>query len=344
MAQETKVGLLAGLAFIICFAVVLTNRGREYVSPPMPNPTYDRNGQPWIDRTRTNNTPQQGRDFPASANRAGTIHVNSNHGHPRHNGYAGESHPAPWGRQTGSQPIPTYATHVPDHARQQNHARQQGDALEQFESANPVSRPTNETYRALEERLAGNRQEWNGQSDQFGQDAQPMSRDGAFPNQELHKRTLIAEPSSSRHMSSTPMATYTVQKGDTLTRIAKNHYGRSDRDILNAIQDANRATMPDLNHIRPGMDLLMPPVGQPSRSVENRGSIPTTNQDARRRQGQPATRTYLVRANDSYIKIARRELGDERLWLHIADLNRDIFPDAQQIRSGVEIRLPSRSN
>jgi nucleoid-associated protein YgaU len=29
MARETKVGLLAGLAFIICFAIILANRGRE---------------------------------------------------------------------------------------------------------------------------------------------------------------------------------------------------------------------------------------------------------------------------------------------------------------------------
>lgn len=37
MARETKVGLLAGLAFIICFAIILTNRGRDSaVAPPRP--------------------------------------------------------------------------------------------------------------------------------------------------------------------------------------------------------------------------------------------------------------------------------------------------------------------
>lgn len=33
MARETKVGLLAGLAFIVCFAVILANRGREVQTP-----------------------------------------------------------------------------------------------------------------------------------------------------------------------------------------------------------------------------------------------------------------------------------------------------------------------
>ena len=33
MARETKVGLLAGLAFIICFAIILANRGRQHLIP-----------------------------------------------------------------------------------------------------------------------------------------------------------------------------------------------------------------------------------------------------------------------------------------------------------------------
>ncbi len=32
MASETKVGVVAGLAFIICFAVILANRGRQTVT------------------------------------------------------------------------------------------------------------------------------------------------------------------------------------------------------------------------------------------------------------------------------------------------------------------------
>ena len=38
MARETKVGLLAGLAFIICFAIILANRGRQ--DPPAPPRSY----------------------------------------------------------------------------------------------------------------------------------------------------------------------------------------------------------------------------------------------------------------------------------------------------------------
>lgn len=43
MARETKVGLLAGLAFIICFAVILTNRGREGAAAP-PRPVLSDSG------------------------------------------------------------------------------------------------------------------------------------------------------------------------------------------------------------------------------------------------------------------------------------------------------------
>ena len=38
MARETKLGLLVGLGFIICFAIILENRGRrDQVTPQMPH-------------------------------------------------------------------------------------------------------------------------------------------------------------------------------------------------------------------------------------------------------------------------------------------------------------------
>ena len=41
MAKETKVGLLAGLAFIICFAVILTNKGSDASAVPTPSVLSD---------------------------------------------------------------------------------------------------------------------------------------------------------------------------------------------------------------------------------------------------------------------------------------------------------------
>ena len=38
MARETKIGLLVGMGFIVCFAIILSNRGGETPSDPSLSP------------------------------------------------------------------------------------------------------------------------------------------------------------------------------------------------------------------------------------------------------------------------------------------------------------------
>ena len=54
--------------------------------------------------------------------------------------------------------------------------------------------------------------------------------------------------------------TYTVQKGDTLSHIAKEFYGKASR--WNAIFDANRDQLDDPDRIQPGQVLRIPPAGE----------------------------------------------------------------------------------
>lgn len=49
---------------------------------------------------------------------------------------------------------------------------------------------------------------------------------------------------------------YTVQKGDTLSHIAKHFYGKASR--WHAIFDANRDQLDDPDRIRPGQVLVIP--------------------------------------------------------------------------------------
>ncbi|HZX77548.1 LysM peptidoglycan-binding domain-containing protein [Lysobacter sp.] len=53
--------------------------------------------------------------------------------------------------------------------------------------------------------------------------------------------------------------TYTVQKGDTLSHIAKHFYGKASR--WSAIFDANRDQLDDPDRIQPGQVLRIPPAG-----------------------------------------------------------------------------------
>ena len=52
------------------------------------------------------------------------------------------------------------------------------------------------------------------------------------------------------------MQTYTVQKGDTLSHIAKHHYGKSGK--WHAIFEANRDQLDDPDRIFPGQVLKLP--------------------------------------------------------------------------------------
>ncbi|BCT92240.1 hypothetical protein LYSHEL_12640 [Lysobacter helvus] len=57
----------------------------------------------------------------------------------------------------------------------------------------------------------------------------------------------------------TPEATsYTVVKGDTLSHIAKAHYGRASK--WHAIFDANRDVLDDPDRIQPGQVLKIPAI------------------------------------------------------------------------------------
>ena len=61
------------------------------------------------------------------------------------------------------------------------------------------------------------------------------------------------------HVDTVPaqdMATYTVRKGDTLSAIAQEHYGKASR--WHAIFEANRDQIDDPDLIRPGQVLKLP--------------------------------------------------------------------------------------
>ena len=64
--------------------------------------------------------------------------------------------------------------------------------------------------------------------------------------------------SSAQGGGSTGVQHYTVQKGDTLSHIAKHHYGKASH--WHAIFDANRDQLDDPDLIRPGQVLVLPAI------------------------------------------------------------------------------------
>ncbi|KAB7740346.1 LysM peptidoglycan-binding domain-containing protein [Nostocoides sp. F2B08] len=103
--------------------------------------------------------------------------------------------------------------------------------------------------------------------------------------------------------SSAAAETYTVRRGDSLSRIAAEHLGDGDR--WPELVDLNPALANDPDLIYAGTVITLPSAAHPSSAF---------------REG----RTYVVRAGDTLSSIAERELGDAELYPLIYEASRDI--------------------
>ncbi|MEE8171172.1 MAG: LysM peptidoglycan-binding domain-containing protein [Phycisphaerae bacterium] len=174
---------------------------------------------------------------------------------------------------------------------------------------------------------------------------------------------------------------YTVLPGDSLSRIAAKHYGRSTPKSIDAIFDANPHVLKDLNRIRVGQKIVVPrletkapalaravgpternvgPVRIPrslesgrrskdgvepikNRNAANRPAKKKTNTPARKKTPDSG-RTYVVRKNDSLSRIAMRELGSAGRYHEIFEINRDRLKNPNVVIPGTKLRLPSKTS
>ena len=291
MARETKVGLIAGLAFIICFAVILANRGGNDSRPKyvldLVNP----------------------RDIAAGDWQVPPLQRSQRR--PE----------APKPRVQSDSPPRTQVSSADATAYRLSALEKKLDALSS--PVPPRSEPTNEQPAP----------------------AAPLTVDSADatpPQSDSQDSGHAVDDSRS--------SKYTVVSGDTLSKIAHRYYGSKSIRFINAICDANRSVLDHPDHLRVGVDLIIPvvagSVASPSvskKSEANRArSVRPPVAPADSGTNEPPFRWYQIKKNDGYARIAREQLGDESRWPEIHELNRDKFADPQQIRAGVRIKLPTQ--
>ena len=109
---------------------------------------------------------------------------------------------------------------------------------------------------------------------------------------------------------------YTVQPGDTLSKIAGRLYGNAGK--YPAIFEANREVIKDPNLIYPGqiLRIIKPSVTEIS------------------------SETYTVKTGDTLSKIAKQFYKDARKYSIIFEANRDILKDPNIIHPGQKLRIP----
>lgn len=148
---------------------------------------------------------------------------------------------------------------------------------------------------------------------------------------------------------------YIVAKNDNLTKIARKFYGKPATSkgvaqYVDLIFQANREALKDRNSVHAGQKLRIPLIDDADNSSRSNSAIlaksgsNATKSKAARSGTNGSTgkkwRWYQVKPKDRYARIAKEQLGDAKRWKDIFELNKDIFPNPDRIRPGVRIRLP----
>lgn len=121
-----------------------------------------------------------------------------------------------------------------------------------------------------------------------------------------------------------------VEPGDSLSLLAHQHLGSSDR--WRELFDANRDKLKRPNAIQVGMKLRLPSAGKQDASAQS-PRPPIT---------ESKTGTYVVKPSDSLSSIAQKTLGDPNRWEEVFEANRKRLHDPDDIQVGQRLTIPTR--
>lgn len=147
--------------------------------------------------------------------------------------------------------------------------------------------------------------------------------------------------------SNSPSSTtkvYVVQKGDDLSKIAKNVYGSVEGNRwvnIKKIYNANTGKLPTMNDIKVGQKLTIPTLENGTFAPGFTGSaIITTSGTGSSTPPAPSAKVYIVKKDDSYWKIAETQLGKGHRYKEIITLNKR--RDNDVLKEGEKLKLPAK--
>ncbi len=134
---------------------------------------------------------------------------------------------------------------------------------------------------------------------------------------------------------------YTIEKNDTLGKIAKQEMGAAYR--WKYLYEFNNDRIKNPNKLQAGTVILIPV--EVKVLVTSGGEGPVPQPPTAAPQEQPvagATREYTVQAGDTLGGISLKELGTSKRWREILDLNKDTLKSPEKLRVGQKIFLPAQ--
>jgi len=363
MTKETKIGLLVGLAFIILFAIILSEKGAGPRPQGTPQFTQVDRTQRGVDRTGSSLTDAGKLSLPVEPVRIEPSR--RTHTKPAPTSPVATASPADRRDEVS---LPTLdpsligdKTAVAGGSNTQSPVIALGDFVgpvrtdEKSWSAPLATADSSKSKRSSE--LAA-----SVKSLQTKLDSLAARTNTATENVEPVEPVAVTEDSPPTAAASVDGdGTYVVQPGDTLTTIAKRTCGHCGPSTIDSICTANSKTLKNRNSLVVGQKLIIPkPAGRiitasgEAETAPNAGlaTAATSKADSKKSAATKskgtktvaagATRTYRVKAKDTLSRIAKEQLGDARRYREIVELNRGVLGDHNRIRPGMKLKLPAR--
>ena len=336
MTRETKIGLLVGLAFIIVIGILLSDQLMRSTEPPA------------APLATVGDTLRKGTTTPASHNRPAPVAVTQQDVTPETEvptkdeitrrpppvtfvqiGGRGGAGASGANVTVGpSQPGATADNTLPHNGTGQ--AVQVGGSGETaVRGQAPQGRTIEEVAARMGETL-------------LGPDGQPLRASRPLSQPPTKGAPPAQRPAS---LASNGMKQYTVEPGDSLSRIALRQMGANTKANRDAIVKANPSLQADPDRVIIGQTYNIPTAAGGGAQAQTPPTV--TNPPAVERTPAPikaavAEFWYQVQPGDNLWKIAKEQLGDATTVSAIKELNKQTIKNWDVLPAGTKLRMPAR--
>ncbi|RIK68879.1 MAG: hypothetical protein DCC65_01755 [Planctomycetota bacterium] len=264
MTRETKIGLLVGLAFIIVFAIILSEKGPSGRNTSLPAFTVAdaaKSGGPAAsDQRPLNNAGRLPVDTQLPPIVQPAIGVNPNM--PLREEEVAQSTPV------GGQDLPP----LPESVISLINGTLPPGGEKSAEPAKPVEAPV---VAVPESALANAPQKSAEAAKQSPGSAGESAAKTSLASSTRDEPTVL--PASAQTQFLTIKTVHEVQSGESLGKIAAQHYGTSTPTRIDAIYEANKETLKDRHMVKAGQKLKIPDLGEASADFESAPDFALTN-------------------------------------------------------------------